>query len=703
MVKRISLRPAPSTSSARALDFVDSWVKQQRGLKKNDPAHRVGIDVGMESVRGIHPVEILKQLHGEEAATTLEGMSQLDLNGVVQILAREDEKPIGGAGGLGIIEETIGWTAARHGHRDKYGLVSVAPLHIVRRRQSFEGNRQVSAQYRVSPEKDSNYQLLGELSTVTLNDKEVPVQTWLYTGFRNGGEAALSLRLSVPGVTDMLYPPFYSPENLAQMQVLGQGGFRLCQKLGLLGVDKPIADLVIGHDGHTAFFKFNLFLYFLEKYGSKETALRATRMLCAATIHAPQNGTVPRTTGNMVIKHYSKEQEALYGAFGSQPFKPTNGMFAEINLSGEVGVVSPIHLMVTQAEEKAARRAFAGSALALLPEGVNASDLTEFPDTLDVESWLGMGTALVLDEFAPGWRSNPTMLGSREMIDDLCCNLGFREQLVRAYDLQEGHLLGLLNGRFERKFGVAIPENALIFASLRRATAYKIGLISAFLNQHETIDHIAQKLGRPVFWLFGGLAHQDDTPSIDALQNLLSQMERINAADQMFKTDFLVGYGYDRARFIFPGLSRRGCWVGTTNPIESRSQGTEAFGPSYLKAAMNGVHIMGTYDGGAGCLRAYPTVFNYGPVAFAGDVSFHNDMWNNEKIRELSRFLLANGFVGAFEKVASRLGEDMARFEAGHGVHAPGLGSRIESMLRAIAGYNGRVLMNKYLEQTARS
>ncbi|MFH1390326.1 MAG: hypothetical protein ABIH56_06380 [Candidatus Margulisiibacteriota bacterium] len=701
MTTRSSFRPSTLPKN-EAAGHIAQWLTHQRSLIKQNPHHRVGVDVGMESVRGIHPTEILSMLHGKEAPRTLAGMAQLDLSEVIRVFQSEEEKPIGGAGGLGIIEETIGWTAARHGEQDNYGLVCLAPLHIIRRRQSFNGNRQVTEQYTVAPERDPDYLPLGEVSTVTLHKKEVPVQTWLYTGFRNGGNSLLTLRLSVPGVTDRLYPPFYTQENFDQMQVLGQGGFRLCQKLGIIGVDKPLASLVIGHDGHTALFKFNLFLHFLDKFGSQEAALKATRMLCAATIHAPQNGTVPRTTGDMVLAHYSKEHEEMYGYFGSQQFERTNALYVEMRLSEMIGTVSPIHTMVTEAEEKAARRAFSNQAKELLPPEINSSDLTEFPDTLDVESWLGMGTALTLDSFVPGWRRKPGMLGQRETIDSLSCNLDFRRELVEAYDTQENHLLGLLDGRLDRRFGVAIPENALIFASLRRATAYKINLISAVLNQHETYSAIGRELGRPIFWLFGGLAHQDDTQSIDALQNLLSQMERINEGSGLFKTDFLHGYSYDRARFIFPGLPKRGCWVGNTNPFDNRSQGTEAFGPSYLKATMNGVHILGTFDGGAGCLRQYPTVLNFGPVAFAGNTSFHNDMWNNEAIVKLSRFLLANGFIGAFEKVSSRLHEDMLRFESRRGAHAPGLGARIESMARAIAGYNGRVLMNKYFEQARR-
>ena len=176
--------------------------------------------------------------------------------------------------------------------------------------------------------------------------------------------------------------------------------------------------------------------------------------------------------------------------------------------------------------------------------------------------------------------------------------------------------------------------------------------------------------------------------------------EEINDQKGLISADFLVDYNYDKARWIFPGLAKRGCWVGATNPFDSRSQGTEAFGPSYLKAGVNGMFIMGPHDGGAACLMGLPTVFNYGPRTFAGNQSFHSELWGNGGFVPLSRLLLANGFLGAMQKVAHRIGGDLRRFEAGHGENAPGLDDKINAMCEVMAGYNGRILIDRYLAGT---
>jgi len=188
---------------------------------------------------------------------------------------------------------------------------------------------------------------------------------------------------------------------------------------------------------------------------------------------------------------------------------------------------------------------------------------------------------------------------------------------------------------------------------------------------------------------------------MNKLEKLLEFVEDINRKDHLFGADFLENYDYDKAKWIFPGLSLRGCWVGTTNPLkEDRSQGTEAFGPSYLKAAINGAYIIGSDDGGAGCLRNLPTVSIYGPTTFVGNHSFHNDLWNNQDIAKLSKFLLSNGFIRIFENVAHKISADMDRFESGKGEYAPGMPLKIRSMMETIAKYNGRVLLNSYLNET---
>jgi len=697
------------TISQTGLSKVNTWVAQQRAFKAANPLHRVIIDVGMESVHVPSCEKLIERAYAGSShlPKTVSALKCLDLSRVFTQIQADFDRPPGGAGGLGIISETQNWTGARFGRAGHFGLMNVSLLHSKRRVQSFEGTRQKVQFFDVSPEGKDGYHYLGNFLSVQKRSensfKDVPVDVWMFDGYESGGDFVPAFRLSVPGITGELYPHCESMENLAQMHVLGQGGFKLAQHFGLLGKDDAIADLVIGHDGHTAFFKFNMFLWFYEKFNNDvEAALQATRKLCVATIHAPQNGTIPRTKGEMVQQFYPEEAERLWGSFAQDFGRGSNALFVEMRTSNSTGVVSPIHLMVTGAEEKATSRQFSNSALNLLPDNIRVDDLKIYPDTVDAESWLGIATQLVLDRHFDGWRQNPGMFSQPNVVDSAVSSGDFRRDLAEAFSVQDEHLSQILKQYLPRVFNVEIPDNAIVFASLRRATQYKIGLLTSFLQHHKIFEEISQRLGRPIFYLFGGIAHKDDSSSIDALERLLNDISEINDEGGNFRADYLRDYDYYKAKWIFPGLSRRGCWVGATDPFSTRSQGTEAFGPSYLKSAMNGLYIMGSDDGGAGCLRNLPTVLIYGPATFAGETSFHNDLWSNPEIAKLSRFLLSSGFIRVFEKMATQISGDLDRFEKGRGSYAPGMDAKIRSMFHAISNYNGRVLMEEYLKETGR-
>ncbi|MFA6431972.1 MAG: hypothetical protein WCV91_06320, partial [Candidatus Margulisiibacteriota bacterium] len=673
------------TRQRKGNDLALRYFDEQRELKAKKPKHLFGVDVGMEHVRGLSPEEIVCELLGGRPLNSIAELASIDVRQIAERIRQEENNPAGGAGGLGIVEQTLGWAGPRYGHLGErtFGLVNASLLHSTRRDQGFAGNRQRISFREVSPGKNDQYYYLGQPIAVTLYGEEVPADVFLFTGFNTGERFAPAFRLSVHGRTGTMYPTFWSQENFDQMQVLGQGGFRLLQHFGVLGVDEPLADFVIGHDGHTALFKFNMFLWFYKKLGNKEAALSATRRLCIATIHAPQIGTVPRTTGPMVGKHYTDEQERWYGEFGLDQGQSTNSLFTEINLSGKSGVVSPLHRMVTEAEVKARARGF-GIDRPLLPNGTQPSSLSLFSDTIDIESWVGPGLAFVLDKWVPQWRENPAFLLDEAEVDRLILNPDFRRDFAEALAVQRQTLIKLLSGSlpkkaipedqfskishlfvdpnaevlffkpditaeainacqinaslktllssvieepFRRHFGASIDPGAIILSSLRRATQYKISLLrDLFFDNRGYIESIAESLGRPIYWLFGGLAHHEDTQSIDALQQLIDSIGILNADRGQYTANFYEGYGYEGAAQIFPGLGLGGVMVGATNPVEGRSQASEAFGPSYGKIAANGGYCLAPYDGGGAVLSHLPTFHNYGFVTCVGGVSRHNDL-----------------------------------------------------------------------------
>ena len=249
-----------------AIGMVKSWVTAQRGLKAKSPRHRVVIDVGMESVHTPHPMDLVRQVHGEDTLRSLDAMRGIDLAEMRNAIDHAQTKPPGGAGGLGIIEETIAWTGARFAEPLEMGLFLINPLHTSRRAQRFDGNRQRINTVETTPKGHPDYLPLGEIVSISLNGKQTPVNAWLFTGFSSGDNFVPAIRLQVEGITGRLYPSCTSELNFDQMHVLGEAGFKVAKHFGLLGVEEPLADLVIGHDGHTALFKHQIYLWFLEKF-----------------------------------------------------------------------------------------------------------------------------------------------------------------------------------------------------------------------------------------------------------------------------------------------------------------------------------------------------------------------------------------------------------------------------------------------------
>ena len=704
--------------SESARRYVRQWQQAQKEAKESNPRHRVLVDPIMESMAPDSQSRILRAAYGEQAEHLLSSAANLrevDPEKIAEVIEQFDSHVPGGAGGLGIIGETLARAAVERGGLDGFGMLRVSLLHEARRVQSFtDGRRQRITEVTTDPLADPTLKYLGN-DFVSINfgsghDGEkwvrnaTPVEVWLYTGFLNNDVSPLlDLRLRLPEVTGVMYPHFHSQANFDQMHVLGQGGFRLAQYLGVLGAENALGDLVIGHDGHTALFKFNLFLYFYNKFkGNDEAALAATRKLCAATIHAPQVSTVPRTTGDMVRRHYQQDEEACYGCFAFDNGRSSNALFAEMRLSKISGVVSPVHLLVTQAEEKAAARGFA-SPHKLLPDGVQADRLGMFHDAISMTDWLGVAVQGVLDRHFSFWRNDPQALGDRKLIGAATRNHAFIGELTEAFSIQDRLLRHLMNSKFARVFNVEIPDNAILLGSMRRATTYKINLTTAFLRRHEAIEQMAQEMNRPIFWLFAGMAHQADGEAIEGLQRLLDLLGTINKSGPMFQADFMLGYERKRAGFVFPGFAMAGCWVACTNPIqEGRSQGSEAFGPSAAKATANGAWLLGPDDGGAGCLAdaRIPTVQLYGPTTFIGKVSLHNDLWGNRTRLAQATQTLGNDFLGGLKAVVGAMDEDLQAFEAGEGHFAPNMPMKIRAMFKMIANYGGHILTDAYLEQT---
>ena len=157
---------------------------------------------------------------------------------VVEDVARVRKEPPQGAGGLGIISQAINNSQLYYGDRLGFGLISMSLLFKNRRMQCIgSDNRQSIGINPVDPSTSSQYSFLGNLVTVRIAGEDFHPQVWMYEGYKEGEEYTPALCMHAPDFTDTIYPHSTSTELFNQMQILGQGGFKLAQHFGLLGTD----------------------------------------------------------------------------------------------------------------------------------------------------------------------------------------------------------------------------------------------------------------------------------------------------------------------------------------------------------------------------------------------------------------------------------------------------------------------------------
>jgi|GEM_PF-2545385 len=692
------------------------------------------LDLGMERVQIRSCADVLARTQPQIARPlTPENIREADMSRVVDHTLRMRDEPLQGAGGLGIISQAINSSPLYFGDRLGFRLVSLSLLFKHRRVQTIGAdNRQGITNLEIDPSRSSEYSYLGDLVTTRVQGKDFPTEVWMYEGYREGEEFTPALCLRIPGYTDTIYPDNTSMELLNQMIILGQGGFKLAQFLGLAGTKDPQANLVIGHDGHTSLFFFNMLLWNLEQLcrengkpeqENKDEAIQRTRKLCAQTIHAPQIGTVPRFSRETFLSNYTESQWNWWCDLGMDvpfqghesveiPGQNPNALFAAIQLCfrASVGFVSPLHKAVTHASEDVRRRD-PRRLLRLLPNDVDAAEIGIHHDTVDL-SWVGPGFSLALDKHFPFWRTEPERLIGRDVINQAFNNWAFMGDFADALESQDIIYTNLL--REYRSRGMLryeeLPEgNAVYCGSLRRATEYKVRQIISLLDDNgEMMRKISKYIGRPMFWLFGGMAHPADAGAIEALRELTEKIGKVNATDQAagkrdrgqgsFTANMFIGYEYPWAVWNFQGMALRGMWVGASGNPLSGSQGTEAFGPSYLKALFNSMRIVGPSDGGAGCLRRYPLVHTYGIPMFLAGVSKHRQMLFQPENAASAAFSNSQTFYGSINDAAQWIAEDLDSFEKGDWMLAPWLQSRIRTMFSVIGEYNPTLLMKAYVD-----
>jgi len=421
-------------------------------------------------------------------------------------------------------------------------------------RQTFndEGWQQESA---VDWNPEELLELLPGKALVTVEDRDVKVQAWLYrVQSPTGGEIpALFLDTDIPGnlsedrkITNHLYGGDKN-YRLKQEIVLGIGGARLLNVL-----DFQIRKYHL-NEGHASLLTLELLNHHrrpVEDTWDERAAwdTSAVQKMCVFTTHTPVDAghdrfsydLVTRVMGDVIPLKLLKE-------LGGE--KELNMTMLALNLSHFINGVAKKHGKVSQA-------LFPGFNIHAITNGIH-------PFT-----WASPYLMALYDKYLPGWANEPELLVRVDNIPD--------QEIHDAHSNAKAHLLQYI----EESTGDKLAPEVLTIGFARRATAYKRANL-IFTDPQRLLNIGKGKLQL----VFSGKAHPQDDHGKKMIQEIRKRAEFFG---NELKIVYLPNYNMDVASRLIPGVD---VWL--NNPLRP----LEASGTSGMKAALNGVPNFSVLDG----------------------------------------------------------------------------------------------------------
>jgi len=554
------------------LHMLERWTSGQLKLKESNPMHKVGVPVSAE----------IRLPGGTGATGSIRNM----------------------AGGLGILQyDTVTADANPLMQLEDFRLFHTSLAHTLGR-----GIQSIGSHYEqlMSPspwgiERNEQFLPLGVIFNANMGGGEKePVYGYLYRDLmENRADTPVVLFQTLrPGITDVFYPPNGSPDCLRSQIVLGEGTFQLAKILGIFDPAKsnPLGTAII-NDCHGALIASEILKDHLLDGKDWETALTATRRQCVTTIHAPQPGTVNRFGPNILRMFYDREEINMLYRLGMdhEDSHAFNTLNLALVLSGGFSCVSPGHFEITMDREN---NLVPSHILDRVAEGTKLAAITS--NIVSPLVWLSPHRQELLEKFIPGVLTNPDVwIGPEknkgwnlELFGNLMMNQEFKKGLIKSREADRKTLLEFLSEERD----ITVPDNAIIFGAMRRATAYKLNQLNDLLeNEYENLVGISEKHG-PAFLLFGGIAPDTDYESLAALERLLKNIKKINNANNGLRAAFVENYNEYMSHIILNGVDIWGMFSDATTP---NVQLKEAFGPSGGKALNAGALCIGGSDGWA--------------------------------------------------------------------------------------------------------
>ncbi|MDZ7833409.1 MAG: alpha-glucan family phosphorylase [Desulfobacterales bacterium] len=390
--------------------------------------------------------------------------------------------------------------------------------------------------------------LLPEKITITIEDRTVIIQAWVYDVKGIKGDSVpilfLDTDIEINASQDREIAAYlYGGEEryrLKQEMVLGFGGVRILQ---LLGHDNLEAYHM--NEGHSALLTLEL----MDRLQDIETV----REMCVFTTHTPVPAGHDRFPKDMVREVFGEN-------FDVESLDHDNIIDdqARLNMTYLALYHSEYINGVAKKHGETAQKMFPEYRIDAITNGIHT------------RTWVAESMARLFDRYIPSWPNDPSALRNALNIP--------REKIWAAHTAAKQELLDFVNERC----GLSMQPDVLTIGFARRAAAYKRA--DLLLSDTDRLIKLVDTHG-PIQILYAGKAHPKDEKGKALIKAI---HEKMDAIKDKIDICYLENYDMYRAKLLVGGVD---VWLNT--PLRPM----EASGTSGMKAALNGVINLSVLDG----------------------------------------------------------------------------------------------------------
>jgi len=394
---------------------------------------------------------------------------------------------------------------------------------------------------------------------ISLNSEDIYLRLWKYYVYSYKHNYAVPLILLDSNITpnnekarhltDQLYKSDDAWIRIMQRVILGMGGVVALRELGYN------IDIFHLNEGHAVF-------AFLEKArGLSGEDMQKLKKHFVYTCHTPVEAGHDRFQPEELSRVLKKEDFEIAQEFGREGNGAINLTLLSMNIASCINAVSKghqdvMHIQFPKYKEMIKR----------VTNGVH-------PHT-----WISDRVMNLFEKFPSVFgdiKANPYALTKAV---DLKNNQQFRVQLWQAHQENKADFCNILG-----KWG--LDKDAFTLCWARRIAAYKRP--SLILQDINRLLDIAKKFG-PIQIILAGKAHPSDNLGFTYINNMLDKVDQLTGVYGLLKVVILENYDIFLAKMLTSSVD---VWL--NNPLPP----FEASGTSGMKAILNGVVQISTFDG----------------------------------------------------------------------------------------------------------